>query len=74
MSATVRDGTHPKGNQPNRPNTADAGCCTDDAREERTMNDPRSDTTIPATLARMALVRRTRLSVNGAYHAPTDAA
>lgn len=74
MSATTRDGTHPKGPQSDTPSTAGTAPCAEDAHEERTMDDPRSDTTIPATLARMALVRRHSLSVNGAYHAPTEAA
>lgn len=71
MSATPRDEPSSKGAQPDTPGTAGAGAGPAPP-EDAPMDDPTPRTSIPATLARMALVRRHTLCVNGAYHAPTD--
>ncbi len=76
MSATQRDGTQPKGSQQDTRSTAGSPSTRElpNPTEEPTMNLTESTRRIEATLARMALVRRHVLSVNGAYrHAPSEA-
>jgi hypothetical protein len=68
MSATARD--EPVTKAPQSDTTPTVGSDRPDAPEDATMD--ALTTTIPATLARMALVRRETLAVNGAYHAPTQ--
>lgn len=75
MSATQRDSPQPKTPEPDTRDTAEPrGPALPNPNEETRMDATKPARRIEATLARMALVRRHVLSVNGAYlHDPDQA-
>ncbi len=75
MSATQRDNSQPKTPEPDTRHTAEPGegPALPNPQEDGTMDASKPARKIEATLARMALVRRHVLSVNGAYPAPDQA-
>lgn len=76
MSPTQSDGTHSKTSHSDTASTArpSQASALPNRTEDATMKATRTVRQVEATLARMALVRRHALSVNGAYrHEARDA-